>query len=178
VQPSIDLIAQAVRLGHPIALSVEDILATIRAMIDWGHRYKNMEAALGEGICMVLGRRLKESYWKKLMGKSGPRFKRVVLQLQNTDAASLSTQHASLCKLIVQTRVQQLRPSLLCLRSQATTPMLYAPALLSPQAAYREAYEEMYGSHNETSWLEDEHGRIGGGTGAQEHRYSEESFSI
>ncbi|KAK4950140.1 hypothetical protein LTR10_011117 [Elasticomyces elasticus] len=134
----------AVRLGHPIALSVEDILATIRAMIDWGHRYKNMEAALGEGICMVLGRRLKESYWKKLMGKSGPRFKRVVLQLQNTDAASLSTQHASLCKLIVQTRVQQLRPSLLCLRSQATTPMLYAPALLSPQAAYREAYEEMY----------------------------------
>ncbi|TKA65111.1 hypothetical protein B0A55_12523 [Friedmanniomyces simplex] len=45
-----------------------------------------MEAALGKGICMGLGRGLKESYWEKLMGKSGPRIDRVVQQIRNTDA--------------------------------------------------------------------------------------------
>lgn len=54
-------LAQTVVMSATIQLPPMDIEKAIKAMLDHGSRYRNMEKALGMGICLVLGCYLPES---------------------------------------------------------------------------------------------------------------------
>lgn len=60
-RPPIDTVASAVHAGRVVDLSVKGIKKTVGTMIDWGHRYGNIEVVLGKGICLALGSDLSES---------------------------------------------------------------------------------------------------------------------
>lgn len=59
--PTVAALAHTVTVGGGSALPPMDIEKTVRDMLDHGSRYKNMESALGPGICLVLGCVLSES---------------------------------------------------------------------------------------------------------------------
>jgi hypothetical protein len=60
-RPSVTDLARTVQMNDPAGLPPLDVEKTLDAMLDHGSRYKNIEAALGKGICMVLGCYLPES---------------------------------------------------------------------------------------------------------------------
>lgn len=60
-RPSVANLARTVEMKDPAGLLPSDIEKTVNAMLDHGSRYKNIEAALGKGICLVLGCYLSES---------------------------------------------------------------------------------------------------------------------
>lgn len=56
-QRSFDSIARAIGQRY----TGKDVQKTVEAMLDFGSRYKNLEASLGKGICFILGCDLPES---------------------------------------------------------------------------------------------------------------------
>lgn len=137
-RPSSGCFANTTQVGQIVGLSSKDVEKTVDAMLDSGHRYKNMEIALGKGICLTLGCDLSESYWTKLMKKSGRSFDLVVKHLRTTDAVRMSVQYASLCERIARDkmeRIQDIRPSS-CI---ALSPNNWDPTLTSPWSPYQEA---------------------------------------
>ena len=54
-------LAQTVVMTATMELPPMEIEKTVKAMLDHGIRYRNMEKALGTGICLVLGCYLPES---------------------------------------------------------------------------------------------------------------------
>lgn len=60
-RPSSGCFANTTQVGQIVGLSSKDVEKTVDAMLDSGHRYKNMEIALGKGICLTLGCDLSES---------------------------------------------------------------------------------------------------------------------
>lgn len=54
-------LAQTVVTTATMELPPMEIEMTVKAMLDHGSRYRNMEKALGIGICLVLGCYLPES---------------------------------------------------------------------------------------------------------------------
>lgn len=60
-KPTVAALAHTVTTGAGSALPPMDIEKTVKDMLGHGSRYKNMELALGPGICLVLGCALSES---------------------------------------------------------------------------------------------------------------------
>lgn len=54
-------LAQTVVMTATMKLPPMEIEKTVKAMLDHGSRYRNMEKALGMGICLILGCYLPES---------------------------------------------------------------------------------------------------------------------
>jgi len=94
-------LAQTVVMTATVELPPMEIEKTVKAMLDHGSRYRNMEKALGTGICLVLGCYLPESYWKKLMKKSGALFDSVIAHIKQTEAMQLAADYSPLQEAIV-----------------------------------------------------------------------------
>lgn len=60
-RPSVADLARTVEMKNPAGLMFPDVEKTVDAMLDHASRYKNIEAALGKGVCLVLGCHLSES---------------------------------------------------------------------------------------------------------------------
>ncbi|OQN95382.1 hypothetical protein B0A48_18617 [Cryoendolithus antarcticus] len=100
-QPPADVIAETVQIGRGIGHNPNEVEKTVVAMLDFGHRYKNLEITVDGGIALVLGCELSESFWTKLLPKSGPLFTSVIEHLRTTDAARLSVKYAQVQHRIV-----------------------------------------------------------------------------
>jgi hypothetical protein len=57
----VDMIVSSVHAQRSLNLAAQDVIRVVEKMVDWGHRYRNLEIALGKGICLVLGCDLSES---------------------------------------------------------------------------------------------------------------------
>ena len=60
-KPTVTALTQTVTACASDALPPMQLEKTVKDMLDHGSRYKNMELALGPGICLVLGCQLSES---------------------------------------------------------------------------------------------------------------------
>ncbi len=60
-RPSIEAFVDLVKISGVHGTSEISIKKTVSAMVDWGHRYANMERLLGKGISLSLGSDLPES---------------------------------------------------------------------------------------------------------------------
>ncbi|KAF2170532.1 hypothetical protein M409DRAFT_19352 [Zasmidium cellare ATCC 36951] len=87
----------------------EKVESTMKDMVNWGHRYKNLEKTLGKGICLVLGTQLSETLWYKILPKSGPKFKDVIAHLRKTGAVEVQKAFVDLREVIVKSKLQELR---------------------------------------------------------------------
>ncbi|KAM0714508.1 hypothetical protein Q7P37_009802 [Cladosporium fusiforme] len=99
--PTVTDLSRTVEFDTATQIPPMEIVQTVKAMLDHGSRYQNMEKELGVGICLVLGCQLPESYWKKLMKKSGHLFKSVTTQIRQTEALKLASDYAPLQEKIV-----------------------------------------------------------------------------
>jgi len=107
-KPTVTALTQTVTACASDALPPMQLEKTVKDMLDHGSRYKNMELALGPGICLVLGCQLSESHWKKLLGKSGNLFDSVVAQVRQTGAVQLALDYAPLQAEIVRSKKMNL----------------------------------------------------------------------
>lgn len=60
-RPEIDSFLEYTSVGDIQLTGTTSIKKVVAAMIDWGHRYANIEQMLGQGICLCLGTELPES---------------------------------------------------------------------------------------------------------------------
>ena len=60
-RPAVDDITDSVHVAQIVNVPAVDIKKIVVNMIDWGHRYKNLEKDLDRGICLSLGIDLPES---------------------------------------------------------------------------------------------------------------------
>lgn len=60
-RPLVEDIACVISFGDDVFMFEPEVRKTIDTMLDWGHRYKNLEKASNEGICFTLGCDLSES---------------------------------------------------------------------------------------------------------------------
>lgn len=59
--PTVFDLSRTVEISPAMEIPPMEIGKTVKAMLDHGSRYKNMEKELGVGICLVLGCQLPES---------------------------------------------------------------------------------------------------------------------
>lgn len=60
-RPEIGSFLEYTSVGDIQMTGTTSIKKVVAAMIDWGHRYANIEQMLGQGICLCLGTELPES---------------------------------------------------------------------------------------------------------------------
>lgn len=81
----------------------------LATMIERGGYYKNMEANVNQGICFVLGTSLSESYWTKLITKSGPKFNRVLERFKEISLPQIASQYISLRQKVIGAKLESFK---------------------------------------------------------------------
>jgi len=107
--PSVE--ATAMFLHHTAEFGQDIVDATngLKDMIDAGHKYKQLEAALGAGVCMFLPTNIGESNWTKILTKGTERHRSVVHNLSLTTIAPFARQYAALRERVVSTKLAELQ---------------------------------------------------------------------
>jgi len=76
-------------------------------MIDAGHRYKNIEKALGAGSILVLGKDIAETTWTKLLPKSGPKFSAAMDHMKSEGIPALASKYKDLSTQVIEHELNQ-----------------------------------------------------------------------
>jgi hypothetical protein len=78
-------------------------------MIEFGGYYKNLEENVNQGICFVLGTSLSESYWTKLITKSGPKFNTVLERFKEIPFLQIADQYTELRQRVIGAKLESFK---------------------------------------------------------------------
>jgi len=81
----------------------------LATMIERGGYYKNIEANVNQGICFVLGTSLSESYWTKLITKSGPKFNTVLERFKEISLPQTACQYIGLRQRVIGAKLESFK---------------------------------------------------------------------
>jgi len=93
---------------EPTAADVEKLKKDMKKMIHRAGHYKTWEKELGlqGGLALVLGNKYGETFWTKLVGKSGRDFKRVAQRLRQVKLPEEARKYANLENALVDHKVK------------------------------------------------------------------------
>lgn len=78
---------------------------TVKEMRDAGSRYRNLENKLGDGVLFVLGQDISESYWTKLLPKSGKPFTEAIQHLKSVKLPDKARKYSELRKAVIDSKL-------------------------------------------------------------------------
>lgn len=104
-QGTIETVSKATSY-HNSEIEAKQGLAT---MIERGGYYLNLEKHVGQGVCFVLGTSLSETYWTKLITKSGPKFNMVLERFNEISLPETAAQYAALRQRVIGAKLESFR---------------------------------------------------------------------
>jgi len=83
----------------------KQVESTVKEMLDAGSKYRNLERVLGDGVLFVLGQDIAESYWTKLLPKSGSAFDQAVNRLKSVNIPEIASRYSNLRKAVIDSKL-------------------------------------------------------------------------
>ncbi|KAK3047168.1 hypothetical protein LTR09_011370 [Extremus antarcticus] len=108
--PSVEDTAMFLHCNVDFGHDIEDATKILKTMMDEGSKYKQLEAALGAGVCLVLPTNIGETNsWTKILTKSTERNRSVIRKLRQTPILTLAGEYATLRERIVSFKMAELQ---------------------------------------------------------------------